>query len=811
MPSSPAPGLRLRRPDEPAPEKAAAAARRHDLGLRRAKTATANSIKKLFKGRRDTAAASASAAAAPASQPPDADADALPPPVAPYARNRPIESRPSSVHSSKSVRSIFSDCLAASDCPPTSACSSADAAADDYSDNDNSCPSAATDNFLLPASGLPSLANYRIAAPADRIPAFDGRVSASDDRVSASDDCTSPASSGPPPPAANPQRRHTSLAAPPPPPPPPPAHQTPQLQPQVLPQVLAPLLMARPSMASVQPLLSVPHTPPASCSSGTAKSPAAYSSRSLGLSSLDFGYDRKIAAGLLSRSPGSSPAASSLSDMISYQSESSRPATPSPYSMGIVIAPAAAAAARSSPPVAVADDPIEAYVPTNCSIYTPADDGPVPPDSAVYCDFVDPPPAPIDLVDISLLSGPGPAGAASPLPIPARTNDYGWALHIPPASACTADSGLVSVGESPEEPLVEPIEELLVEPTEEPLDEPRDKESSILETADAAAAAVVRQLGAVDAVCDCALAATTPAATRPKSQYVVEDIDELLAELGLADPVAAKSPLAGRSDADGTSLPMQHPAALDDDNDAFSLREIDELLEQLDENAGLVAKRGCSPTPLRDQGAAASAPPALDPAAVVAILGSPERVVSAGTAAACRVDSAGLIRSLGPVLDATLLIPARPLDVGQLVRRLGRADGISGALLGGAPRRPEGRRLDVPDLIAGLGGAYTPEFIVCNVECVRWTSEQTLAGDAAAARGFPRLCCAAKAHACALDVDEEVGQGARSRATSVVSYDQPFESVQGISKLMAALRIRPFVVSRPFLGPSRTVLFPHLC
>ncbi|KAJ1746485.1 hypothetical protein LPJ69_006474 [Coemansia sp. RSA 1752] len=66
-------------------------------------------------------------------------------------------------------------------------------------------------------------------------------------------------------------------------------------------------------------------------------------------------------------------------------------------------------------------------------------------------------------------------------------------------------------------------------------------------------------------------------------------------------------------------------------------------------------------------------------------------------------------------------------------------------------------------------------------------------------------------HWSAMDVDDNITQDSRSRTSSIVSYNQPFESMHAISKLMLALHIQPIMVSGPFPGLSRTVLFPHLC
>ncbi|KAJ2308278.1 hypothetical protein H4S02_005194, partial [Coemansia sp. RSA 2611] len=119
--------LHLRKPDPQPADKSPT--RKHGLGLRRARTATANSIKKLFKGRRDMQGASSGSSGTTAGSSTGSTAsgnngrrrsllpglDSLLPsssndsaPVVPAVQNLPIESRPSSAHSTRSVRTMFS-------------------------------------------------------------------------------------------------------------------------------------------------------------------------------------------------------------------------------------------------------------------------------------------------------------------------------------------------------------------------------------------------------------------------------------------------------------------------------------------------------------------------------------------------------------------------------------------------------------------------------------------------------------------------------------------------------------------------------
>ncbi|KAJ2732134.1 hypothetical protein H4R23_002908 [Coemansia sp. Cherry 401B] len=380
----------------------------------------------------------------------------------------------------------------------------------------------------------------------------------------------------------------------------------------------------------------------------------------------------------------------------------------------------------------------------------------------------------------------------------------------------------------------------------------------------------VRELGSVSGVCSCAVVPATRPESLATSPYVVRDIDELLVELGIADSFISSSAK------DAANPPTLLEYGVDDDS--FSLREIDELLQQLDEAAEISATRSMRPMSqvldvarvirnLGDVDAVARAAcrvslvdlqckavvdAAVDPAEAVASLGNPQALVAAAVPfdvfeADARkvfrlVDPAELIRSLGRVMD---IAAVEPLAVGELIHLLGSPDDIVDLAIPEAPEfvdvgradsmcpvsnlpAPVSPLLDVPDIISNLGGVYTPDFILCNVERVRKASTQTLVDDEPSSGvslepnhygcKFSNLpLSSAKSHIITLtpallelsmDVDEAVVSDSRSRTSSIVSYDQPF--VHSISKLMAALRIQPIVVSRPFLGPSRSVLFPHL-
>ncbi|KAJ2365182.1 hypothetical protein H4S01_003390, partial [Coemansia sp. RSA 2610] len=351
----------------------------------------------------------------------------------------------------------------------------------------------------------------------------------------------------------------------------------------------------------------------------------------------------------------------------------------------------------------------------------------------------------------------------------------------------------------------------------------------------------VRELGSVSGVCSCAVVPATRPESLATSPYVVRDIDELLVELGIADSFISSSAK------DAANPPTLLEYGVDDDS--FSLREIDELLQQLDEAAEISATRSMRPMSqvldvarvirnLGDVDAVARAAcrvslvdlqckavvdAAVDPAEAVASLGNPQALVAAAVPFDVFEADARKVFSPDDIVD--LAIPEAPEFVDGLIRQLGRADSMCPVSNLPAPVSP---LLDVPDIISNLGGVYTPDFILCNVERVRKASTQTLVDDEPSSGvslepnhygcKFSNLpLSSAKSHIITLtpallelsmDVDEAVVSDSRSRTSSIVSYDQPF--VHSISKLMAALRIQPIVVSRPFLGPSRSVLFPHL-
>ncbi|KAJ2725902.1 hypothetical protein GGI07_000947, partial [Coemansia sp. Benny D115] len=140
------------------------------------------------------------------------------------------------------------------------------------------------------------------------------------------------------------------------------------------------------------------------------------------------------------------------------------------------------------------------------------------------------------------------------------------------------------------------------------------------------------------------------------------------------------------------------------------------------------------------------------------------------------------------------------------------------------------------ELIAELGGVYSPDFLFHSMERVRKASTQTLVDhdliandnqqgkqqvdpynarsykqDFVGAFGKDKVPVGRSPSFVSMDVDEKV-QDPRSRATSVSrdSQDGSLILTAGVdhpaynmSRLLDVLRIPPIVVSRPFLGPSR--------
>ncbi|KAJ2146240.1 hypothetical protein IW142_002194 [Coemansia sp. RSA 564] len=550
MAGSPRTSINLREVDQPTADKSPT--RRHGLGLRRAKTATANSIKKLFKGRRNSqtidnvdSISNASASKNPVntgrrrSLLPGLESllpisysggnDTVP--KVPTVQNLPIESRPSSAHSTRSVRSIFTTAKRIT------------LRSSMLFKNQNHVADFGTNAMMLgeyiPAAQIASApaatSPTAMSAPHSPSSSLQIRHAESPDVYCAEIKDVEYGT----------RRKRPSVAY----------SQHSMLLAISSPQTRQPIsLMHYPPMAT-QMLPSVPHTPPASYSGSDrqAKSPTSYSSRSLGLSSLDFGYDEHIVHSIMPESPGkSSPSAGSV---LSFSAGSSlRQLSPGAdqtddnegESWGYMeIAMEQQHVGR--------DDEAEVMVPLIGS-------------------------KPIELLDIGTLS-------AKNAPMPSS--------NVSTELAVGADTP--------------------------------DYSANIVFAND-----IVRELGCVDAICSCALIASVEPQSTPVSPYVIRDIDELLVELGIADSLIKGDPTGGM-DASG-SFDTLLPLGFGPDDDSFSMREIDELLQQLDEAAGFSASKDVQPVSI-----------AVDAARVVGGLDNAEHSESP-------IDVAELIRSLGCVL-----------------------------------------------------------------------------------------------------------------------------------------------------------------
>ncbi|KAJ2124651.1 hypothetical protein IW147_001616 [Coemansia sp. RSA 720] len=876
MTGSPMTSISLRKADQPTADKSPT--RRHGLGLRRAKTATANSIKKLFKGRRDSQTIDSidSISSASASKNPVNTGrrrsllpglESLLPisysggndtvPKVPAVQNLPIESRPSSAHSTRSVRSIFTTAKRIT------------LRSSMLFKNQNHVADFGTNAMIL----------------GEYIPAA---------RIASAPAATSPAAmSAPQSPSSSLQIRHAespdvygaeirdveygarskrpSVAY----------SQHSMLLAISSPQTRQPLsLMHYPPMPT-QMLPSVPHTPPASYSGSDhqAKSPTSYSSRSLGLSSLDFGYDEHIVHSIMPESPGkSSPSADSV---LSFSAGSSlRQLSPGAdqtdgnedESWGYL------EIAMEQQHVGQDDDKAEVMVPLIGS-------------------------EPIELLEIGALSvvkALGPSSVVSiELAVGADTPDY--LANVVLAKDTVRELGCVAsicscaliASAEPQSPPVSPyvirdIDELLIElgiadslikgdPTGG-VDAPGPFDASVslgfgpdddafsmreidelLQQLDEAAgfstykdiqpvsiaidaarlvcglgdAGAIAQISCAGVIADirpefmetpicpaCLVAALgnpqalITVAVVLSSPQVKIDVAELIHGLGRVIEVEVSE----QFDASELVLSLGNP----DNMVGLALPCIPEHKESPIDVAKLICGLGCViKVEVSEQ---------FDAGELVRSLGSPDYVVSLTLPCISEhkealVDVAELLSRLG-----NIVVPECPreslLNVVNLVSQLGAVVDVSLTLGNQAPVLPA---LDVSRIIADLGVANVPDIILTSVEGVSKASASTLLLDEESCSrvsinaapdnykcSFPSLPVSTDLTTSILnwstmDVDDNITQDSRSRTSSIVSYNQPFESMHAISKLMLALHIQPIMVSGPFPGLSRTVLFPHLC
>ncbi|KAJ1817555.1 hypothetical protein LPJ60_004775 [Coemansia sp. RSA 2675] len=171
-----------------------------------------------------------------------------------------------------------------------------------------------------------------------------------------------------------------------------------------------------------------------------------------------------------------------------------------------------------------------------------------------------------------------------------------------------------------------------------------------------------------------------------------------------------------------------------------------------------------------------------------------------------------------------------PLDVVEVVEMLGNPAStvriaLARATAAARPSLAKGlMRTPEPGTavgLEGLGGVYTSEWMVHDMKQAGLASEQILAEAPTTFNifQFPQMSLqsntqgpgesrmSAELSGSGMDVDEVIID-TRSRSSSM-SLDH-HDGAQYINRLIAALRIPPIVVSRPLLGPRRNMLFPRL-
>ncbi|KAJ2837276.1 hypothetical protein J3B01_002247 [Coemansia erecta] len=875
MAGSPRTSINLRKVDQPTADKSPT--RRHGLGLRRAKTATANSIKKLFKGRRnsqtiDNVDSISNASASKNSVNTGRRRSLLPGlesllpisysggndtvPKVPTVQNLPIESRPSSAHSTRSVRSIFTTAKRIT------------LRSSMLFKNQNHVADFGTNAMMLgeyiPAAQIASApaatSPTAMSAPHSPSSSLQIRHAESPDVYCAEiKDVEYGARSKRPSVAYS---QHSMLLA------------------TSSPQTRQPIsLMHYPPMAT-QMLPSVPHTPPASYSGSDrqAKSPTSYSSRSLGLSSLDFGYDEHIVHSIMPESPGkSSPSAGSV---LSFSAGSSlRQLSPGAdqtddnegESWGYM------EIAMEQQHVGRDDEP-EVMVPLIGS-------------------------EPIELLDIGTLSAenaPMPSSNVSTeLAVGADTPDY--SANIVFANDIVRELGCVDAICScaliaSVEPQSTPVSPYVI----------RDIDELLVELGIADSLIKGDPTGGMDA--SGSFDTLLPLGFGPDDDsFSMREIDELLQQLDEAAGFSASKDVqpvsiavdaarvVGGLDNAGVIAQIASTSVVADIRPEFMETPICPacLVTVLGNPQALITVGVVPDSPhvgidvaelIRSLGRVVEVevPEQFNAGEVVCSLGNPDHVVNLAILhipehSESPNDVAELIRSLGCVVEVEV---SEQLDASELVCSLGNPDHVVSLALARIPEHieslidvaelllqlgnivvPEYRRepllnvvnlvsqlgavvdvsltlnnqtsvlsaLDVSRIMADLGVANVPEITLSNADETCKASAPTLLLDEETCSTVS-IHAASDNHKCsfpslpastdlttsildwsAMDVDDNITQDSRSRTSSIVSYNQPFESMHAISKLMLALHIQPIMVSGPFPGLSRTVLFPHLC
>ncbi|KAJ2517807.1 hypothetical protein H4217_003730 [Coemansia sp. RSA 1939] len=260
--------------------------------------------------------------------------------------------------------------------------------------------------------------------------------------------------------------------------------------------------------------------------------------------------------------------------------------------------------------------------------------------------------------------------------------------------------------------------------------------------------------------------------TQSRSPFAVRDIDELLAELGVAetfifDPAkdvpgnresfCSKMPLAGR------------PFSADPDE--FSLKEIDELIEQLETNYPTV-RMSSSDNKLEDNATPNNAllpaesalqsielPKQLDIWATI-----PVYVPVFATSGIDEKDEASIQTLFDNVTSTSAISDFKP-------------SGFESTATISANHRKSWALSNLPDMDV--------DEMIHNMETSR-----------------------SRASSIATNVSEHPRQPRNNDTFTSRMYVAQNDGIS-ISRLMCALNIAPIFVRRPFLGPSRAVVFPH--
>ncbi|KAJ2907833.1 hypothetical protein GGI21_003492, partial [Coemansia aciculifera] len=238
---------------------------------------------------------------------------------------------------------------------------------------------------------------------------------------------------------------------------------------------------------------------------------------------------------------------------------------------------------------------------------------------------------------------------------------------------------------------------------------------------------VVCALGAPEPVCAAAVSACSPVSVLEDSDwsspFVVSGIDDLLLELGVADAA-----LIADIDISEDLLLLGRPPTIPmfgADSDVLSLREIDELIEQLghSHSASHIGCHHLDQCELSKRNSRTLYTPAtLDISALVSDLGCVADIVSAAATTTATLsaerglvipplDPASIVAELGRAGALAFLLPPMPTpNVGDIVRQLG--DASLASQLVPLPLQAENHApvLDVDELITELGRMIEPEL-----------------------------------------------------------------------------------------------------